>query len=190
MLPVGNLKVLTSQQVILAGEDDTANVASALRLLEFHAGQQGQRVLPPCHIHLFNLHMRQLFARYRLFESNSQIAHLSTFNVYDNCARDLLEKCHLDRITIGAESKSVVRLIVLGFGRMGESLVLQAAKLGHFANAQPLEIVVFDREAEEREKLFRYRYRHFDKICCFHEVLAAGSTQSADSPESSASVGR
>jgi hypothetical protein len=164
-LPFDKLSVLQSQHVILAGRDDPANVATAVRIMEFLAAQQGKRSFPACHVHLFDLRMRQLFARHRLFERNPGAVRFSTFNVYENRARALLEQHHLDHIRITADSERVVRLVVIGFGKMGESLVLQAAKLGHFANGRRLEILVFDREADERKALFLHRYRHIHQVC-------------------------
>src|SRR5262249_14269120 len=108
---------------------------------------------------------RQLFTWYRMFEKNPGARCLSTFNIYDNCARDLLERFPLDRITIGRDSQCIARLVVIGFGKMGDSLVLHAAKLGQFANSHPLEVVLLDREACEREESLLYRFPHVPKVC-------------------------
>lgn len=98
MPPFGTLRVFHSAQVILAGQDDPANVAAAVRLAEWFAGQRAPAPRPPCHVHLFDLPMRQMFARHRLFEGPAGAVRLSLFNVYDNCARDLLQQFPLDHI--------------------------------------------------------------------------------------------
>ncbi len=164
-LPWHTLRVQTSQQIILATEDDQSNIGTAVQLVQFYKENTPQATVPPCHVHLFGFFTRELFTRYRLSESHPEAKGLTTFNIYDTCARDVLERYPLDRQTIGPDSPLVVRLVVLGFGKMGESLVLQAAKLGHFAHGRRLEIVVLDREAEEREASFLSRYPHFRAIC-------------------------
>ena len=47
-----------------------------------------------------------------------------------------------------------VHIVLLGFGRMGRSVAVRAAKIGHFANGRLLRITVVDRQAElQRERL-------------------------------------
>jgi hypothetical protein len=163
--PFDKMRLPHSRQVILAGSDDPGNVATAVRLIDFLAATERKRALPACQVHLFDLRMRQLFAKHRLFEKNPGAVRVSTFNVYENCARSLLAQFWLDHRRIDAGSTLAVRLVVVGFGKMGESLVLQAAKLGHFANGRALEIVVFDRQADECEASFLYRYRRIRDVC-------------------------
>ena len=69
-----------------------------------------------------------------------------------------------------------VHLVIVGFGRMGRSLALRAAKMGHFANGKLLRISVIDREADRQREhfLFRYPALESDKICrlAFHPADA------------------
>ena len=69
-----------------------------------------------------------------------------------SCARLMLEKNHLDGRFIGENDETVVRLVIVGFGRMGESVALWAARLGHFANGekQKLHVIIIDQEASAR----------------------------------------
>jgi hypothetical protein len=58
-----------------------------------------------------------------------------------------------------------VHLIVFGFGRMGENVLLQAARIGHFANRKRLKATVVDRQARTRYHSFLFRYPNIEKIC-------------------------
>jgi hypothetical protein len=51
--------------------------------------------------------------------------------------------------------------VILGFGRMGRSLALRAAKMGHFANGKPLRISVIDRNAVAQQERFLFHHPVF-----------------------------
>jgi len=60
-------------------------------------------------------------------------------------------------VTVQGERRSAldvpraVHLLVAGFGRMGQSVALHAAKIGHYANGEKLRITVIDKDAGERK---------------------------------------
>lgn len=64
----------------------------------------------------------------------------------------------LDDAGISADDERTVHLLILGFGRMGRSLALRAAKMGHFANGRSLRITVVDRRAREQGERFLFRH--------------------------------
>ena len=64
----------------------------------------------------------------------------------------------LDGPGIGFHSPVSVHVVILGFGRMGRSLALRAAKMGHFANRKPLRLSVIDRHAAQQEQGFLFHY--------------------------------
>ncbi len=58
-----------------------------------------------------------------------------------------------------------IRLVVVGFGQMGESVVLQALRTGHFANHRKLALTVVDRDAAARSRSFLARYPGSTATC-------------------------
>ncbi|MBN1567642.1 MAG: hypothetical protein JXA73_07330 [Acidobacteria bacterium] len=56
-------------------------------------------------------------------------------------------------------------MIIVGFGRMGQSLALQAARTGHYANGRMPRLSVIDREATIRLKTFYGRHPQFNRVC-------------------------
>jgi hypothetical protein len=65
-----------------------------------------------------------------------------------------------------------VHLLLIGFGQMGESIALQAAKVGHYADGLKLRLTVVDPKAEIKGKIFLRRYPSFQKISplSFHDL--------------------
>jgi voltage-gated potassium channel Kch len=71
----------------------------------------------------------------------------------------------LDHVPIPPDSKKKARFVITGFGEMGQSLALHAAKIGHFANAEKLQITIIDEQAAKLMVSFDAGYPMFRKIC-------------------------
>lgn len=118
-----------------------------------------------CFVHVVDLQLCELFKYHKIFTEAGDPFEVRIFNVYENSARLLLENYPLDLAQITARDPRTVHLMVVGFGQMGESVVLQAAKTGHYANAKKLRIMIIDKQADEKRRTFCNRYPQFDKIC-------------------------
>lgn len=86
------------------------------------------------------------------------------FNIHEAAARVLLRDHPLDRERLGAGDPRFVHLCVVGFGQMGESIALQAARLVHVANGSRLRVTIVDRKAEERRQRFLGRCPGFTSV--------------------------
>jgi hypothetical protein len=167
--------------VIAACQADETNIAIAA-----HVGQ----VLPTtpvrneplvCRLLVRDPQLRKLLTDESLFpvgtgmgsgdrHSNYRL-NFGDLNLYSTAARQCLRKYPLDFQPIRQEDDTVVHLIVVGFGPMGESLALHAARIGHFANEAPprnrqLRITVVH-DAEEVVSAFRERTQ-IDDVCELH----------------------
>jgi len=118
-----------------------------------------------CYVHIVNLDLRNAFKASPTFLQAGEPIEVAIFNTYENSARLLLRDHPLDHVRIGANDPRQVHLIVLGFGQMGQSVVVEAARMGHFANGKKLRVTVVDREASQRKKRFYRWYPQFDKVC-------------------------
>lgn len=87
------------------------------------------------------------------------------FNSFSAAARQLFKHHPLDGTGIGAEDPRSVHLVIVGFGRMGQHVALQAARLGHFANGRKLELTIIDLQAEARYSAFSACYPALERIC-------------------------
>jgi voltage-gated potassium channel Kch len=90
---------------------------------------------------------------------------LRMFNPHLSGARVLLREKPLEPAGIAADDQRAARLIIAGFGRFGEALAVQAARVGQFANGSRVRITAIDANAEERSEVFYGRYPQIDKAC-------------------------
>ncbi|NOZ19998.1 MAG: hypothetical protein GXP25_02805 [Planctomycetes bacterium] len=118
-----------------------------------------------CYVHIVDLGLCRLFGQHRAFTEREDPFEARLFNIYESNARLLLEKHPLGRGLVGAEDPRTVHLVLVGFGQMGESVALQAARVGHYANGKKLRLTIIDREAEKRRGIFYGRYPQFGQIC-------------------------
>lgn len=80
-------------------------------------------------------------------------------------ARRALADTPLDHSPVPAGSDKRVRLVIAGFGEMGQSLALQAGIIGHFANGEKLQVTIVDEQVERLMGAFEARYSMFRHIC-------------------------
>lgn len=118
-----------------------------------------------CYVHIIDLRLCALFKQHKIFTETRDQFDARVFNVYENSARMLQKKYPMDRGGIGPKDMRTVHLIVVGFGRMGESIVIQAARYGHYANGKSIHITVIDQSARKKEKNFISRYPQFYGAC-------------------------
>lgn len=87
-------------------------------------------------------------------------------------ARALLAEYPLDRAPISAESQRVVQLVLLGYSRESECLLLQTARLGHYANALRPKVRVAAPDAAGIEQRLRFRFPQIDHVLDLEFVAA------------------
>jgi len=160
--------VASASHLIANCGDDAVNVQIAETTRQ--AVQGGARFPPlQCHVHVFNLSFLDLLDTARFFKRTSSFDP-STFNFFRTTAADLFANHPLDWKPIGPLDIQAVHLVIFGFGQMGESLTLQAARIGHFANGRKIQITVIDLAADEKIGSFLFRYSAFENICDLHAV--------------------
>jgi hypothetical protein len=127
----------------------------------------------PCHVHLSDVNLRGAL-QWPFGSAGGHSLHF--FDVFDDEARRFLVELPLDGSGLPPGDPRTVHVVILGFGRMGRSIALRAAKMGHFANGQPLRLSVVDRQAaEQRERfLFRHPVLETKEVCVlkFYEMEA------------------
>lgn len=163
----------TATEIIVAcGDDDTdvrvvrqavACIAEADARSDLVLPSESRRVvkLVP---HLDDLEPRGLL-RNHVDEVNGRLKSTRLLLI-DYChqsraARSLFEKHPLDRRRISKYSADVPHLILIGFGRMGESVFQQALQVAHYPNGSTLRVDVFDRRIDELWLNFSGRFPNF-----------------------------
>ena len=152
--------------VIAITGDDGTNIEIAMLTHKLVENRKASlAAIVHCFVHIVDFKLCTLLGRHRIFTNTEDAFEISVFNIYENSARVMLREHPLDYGGISAKDSRQIHLIVTGFGQMGESVVLQAARIAHFANGKKLRITVIDKIADQKMKNFYGRYSQFDKAC-------------------------
>jgi hypothetical protein len=165
-----------ARHLIAVTDDDGTNVEIAVEAHQVLARKRWASSALKCFVHIVDTRLCDLLRQHRMFDDRADPFEVRVFNVYQTSARQLLEDHPLETGLSSPGDFLPVHLVVLGFGQMGESVVLQAAKTGHYANGKRLRVTVVDRLGEQKRRGFLGRYPQFNLICdaAFLEADADG----------------
>ena len=174
-------KVQKAHRIVAVCSDDNTNVQVAVEARKLAQEKVPHPVKPiNCFVHLADVDLRASLQRTAVF--GDQCCSVQFFDLYDSAARGLLLTplsagkdsyyMPLDHGGISKTDSGTVRLAILGFGRMGRTLAVRAAQLGHFANGKTIHISVIDKEADRHREMLLFRYPNFEKTCKieFHKL--------------------
>jgi hypothetical protein len=85
---------------------------------------------------------------------------LNSFAIYEHAARTLLGQYPLE-----GDARDRVHLVIVGLTPWGEALATQAARVGHYANPQPLRLTLVERNARARTGQYLARQPGLASIC-------------------------
>jgi TrkA-N domain len=150
--------------------DDGQNVKVAALVRELVDKERPERLDPiQAQVHVYNRELRELLAP--ILEHRSERFVASPFNVFDAAAQEL---CRAELRTLDGEPDHVM---VIGFGSLGESLLLaleashrRGRAEGGRRRARPTYIVVDQRAAEKVEALQK-RHDHLGEVELVAETL-------------------
>ncbi len=156
-------------KVLLAtAGSDGANlqIATAARNLTA-AKRDGERHALQCFVDIRDVADRTLFRQQPILAGDDRriIVTVTGVDLYENSARRLFQKYPLHEGADSAKVLGVPHLVLLGFGQMGESVLLQAARIAHYPGGHRLQVTVFDPAVDLKERQFRDRYPRIDSAC-------------------------
>jgi len=161
-----NVLAQRARHVLATCGDDGVNVEIAVRVHQLYQElRTSRRRAMECFVHIVDPVLCDAFKENPIFHNVHDPFAVRVFNIFENSARLLLDAHLLDREHIGPQDERKVHLLIVGFGNMGQSIALQAARIGHFANGLNLRLSVVDRQAELKRRGFAGRYPQFEKIC-------------------------
>jgi hypothetical protein len=175
-------RVQNAKRLIAISGNDGTNVDIAVQVGEFLSTQGKRRENPlECHVHIVDLELRSLFRFHQTMPTTQKGVRVSMFNVFENGARMLFQNVFLDygpRPIVDPNDVRQAHLIVLGFGHVGESVVLQAVKMTHFPNGKKVRLTIVDKDAARQYDRFRVRYGAFPEHCAVDPPLDAFADES------------
>lgn len=121
-----------------------------------------------CIVHIVDPRLWNLLRDKELYIDPAAHFRLQLFNIYDHGARILLET-HSPRLAQPAVQSNRSQLLIIGLGKLGEALIIQAALLWqqHGTPGQKLPISIIDLSARDKVRSLGIRYQHLEAICQF-----------------------
>jgi hypothetical protein len=144
--------------------DDGANAALAARV----SGLAGPSSSPPllCLIHLSDPTLCQFLRDQELHAKPDSRCQVEYVNVYDLAARALLEEHPYPQA--GQPVVDPAHVMIVGFGKMGQSLAVRIARdwrAARGSSEEVLQITVVDRDAARKVSQILARYPKLPQIC-------------------------
>jgi hypothetical protein len=174
--------VRQARTIVVCTGDDASNLDVALQIEQLVAGRR-QPGLPPLVV-LAEMRNQWLFSRlvnHDRYALGSSDVDLRLFNTYENAARLLLRSF---RLPPGPEIDSGA-FVIVGFGPLGQQVVLHLIRAGLATIGSRPKIIVFDQGAEKCEREFSRTYPAAAKLA---DVSFVEAIISPDSPETWAVV--
>jgi len=166
--------VRASRVLAVCGDDDT-NLGVAVAVSS--ALQATRRKAPlPVHLAILEPRFYHLLKQHEVVNELDHGIRLHVFNMYENAARLLLRDHPLDADLPGPEDGRTPHLVLIGFGKMGQAIAVQAAKVGHLANGQAIAVTAIDTDVVDRKEAFLGQYPRFGSVCDI-EYIAASHTE-------------
>ena len=151
-----------ARELIIATGDDNMNIriaTTAWALVDRYPAAELD-----CRVHLVDARLCDLLTHHGLLPATKRFE-VRPFGLFANSARLLFEQRPLWRDGMGAADHRTIHLLIIGFGHMGEGVLLEAARTGHFPNLRRLRVTVVDRYARHKEDYVLSRYPHLREIC-------------------------
>jgi hypothetical protein len=138
--------VTRATRVFAICAEDSTNCEIAVQAARLER-ESGKDTLE-CYVHLATAELGQTLQPALASHVTDDRARLHAVDAFDPEALELLVRgLPLDHGGVAPDDPRGVRLVILGFGRMGRALAVRAAQLGQFANDRRLRIEVIDRHA-------------------------------------------
>jgi Trk K+ transport system NAD-binding subunit len=156
-------RILHARNLVCLVGSDSENLQTTSQAYQLtHARQVGKLT---CIVHLSSIDLLNLIRVSELSTEPGVPFELETFNPYERAARILLQKNPGWQENLKAED--IPRsILVVGLGRLGEHLVVQAGYHWYLLHRQGrLLITVVDRDAVEKTRNLLRRYPQIEKVC-------------------------
>jgi voltage-gated potassium channel Kch len=158
-------RVNKAKYVISVCGDDGANAEVAVHARELVWDRKGKAL--SCLIHISDFQLCNLLREREIRLGKLDAFRLELFNVFESGARILLDEYPPFSKT-GEDYSSRPHLVVVGIGRMGESLVVNAARNWwdrDRKSSERLRITFIDREAGKKKESLCLRYPQLERVC-------------------------
>jgi len=162
---------------IVCLDDDVSNITAAI-VAHRTARKVGHQNNISCHIHISKLNTLSdlndidFFTEIQLESkisnaSNRKQFELLPFNFQERAARIIYSKYSPDVFSPINIDSPQPHVIIVGFNQLGKSILLQAARMSHFANQKKLKVTVLEKGASAVERMFEKAYPQLSHVIDF-----------------------
>ncbi|MHA2103328.1 MAG: NAD-binding protein [Candidatus Hodarchaeales archaeon] len=125
-----------------------------------------------CFVHLVNPQLKKMLKSHAIFTDQFDIFDLIFFNSYENASRLVFRNYPVDKLAVINLSLHQVHIVIIGLGRMGQSILLQAAKICHYTTQMNATITVVDKDAKNKLEKFFHEYPSLKGIlnCSYEQI--------------------
>ena len=123
-----------------------------------------------CIIHIFDSQLWGLLREKELYTNHNSHFRLELFNIFDRGARLMLQGNPPWKRGPGNQQTNI---LVIGLGKMGQRLVVEAARGWRIYQSAPdekLHLSIIDHDAEQKIESLRINYPRLDDLCDFKPV--------------------
>lgn len=144
--------------------DDGANAEVAVHAQELVSTRKGKALV--CLVHIFGLQLYNLLREREIGMGELDKFRLEFFNVFESGARILLNE-YPPFDSTGKSRGSKPHILLVGAGRMGESLIVNMATnwLNTGISGERLQITLVDRESERIKEFLSLQYPQLESVC-------------------------
>lgn len=165
-----NANISRAKAVYLVADEDLANLRGfeALSSEVSRAFPEGHASLLPCFVHLGDIGLRRWLIDALQSPGREQPKGLRWyfFSTWENCARYLFVSHGPHTQFVQGESSEPPSMLILGSNAIAEQIVLQAAKLGHYATTGKLRVDLVAADSTRIERSLMSRYPALDPDFC------------------------
>ena len=160
-------RVNKAKYLITVCPDDGINAEIALKARDLVRHREG-KVLT-AYVHIEDLELCNSLSSWGLAADKTDAFRMEFFNVLESGARYMLRQHPPFCEKVETDDKQP-RMLIVGLGKMGRSLVVQVARnwwINHKNSGKRLSITVIDNNAEAKMTLLRVRFPQLDTVCEF-----------------------
>jgi len=181
-------RLAKSKYLLCLNVDDQINVSTALLANKIvSTAKNPARVTAFCHISnprsINQIQTLDYFKDTSLDKNLDKQFYLQLFNIYERAARIIMRDFSPDRFfSYNQPDAQQPHIIVAGLSWLGEAVIIQAARMGHFINMKKLKVTVVDNNENRFQELMNAYPMLPETIDIQHVVSLDKAPESVDEP--------
>jgi len=153
-------KVGRAKAVFLLNEKDEFNIEIVSNIYKlFGEEKSDKRVL--CYVHIYDPVLERIFKAHKIFREPSDKLYARVGNIYKRGSEILINDYFLTGKNSGSQNE---RIMIIGMGRTGKSILIQSALFYHSSRGEKLKATIIDRYASASVNRFKNEYPSVFKL--------------------------